>query len=305
MSRNPFARTTRPAAFTLIELLVVIAIIAILAAILFPVFAQAREKARAITCLSNMKQIGLAALMYIQDYDERFPSNAGVNPDPEAPNEGDWGKDFWMFHFYPYIKQRAGNIQQKGGSIFNCPSDTGNPQQMSMGADDDYGYYFLTPYGSEAAADQWLRDNWNLIKDADGVFKWYNSYSINEHLCDQVYPGEGPVLAGWEAPADSYMLLEGNKSELEGDELSRDVVGVPNNWVGLQVRHTGGFNVTFVDGHAKWRRAAWTGTLTSSSGTRANWVTPPGSRDSTNDCGPWTQPANDTVRPDNGQPCLP
>ena len=63
--------------FTLIELLVVIAIIAILAAILFPVFAQAREKARSATCLSNNKQIGLAVAMYIQDYDSTYPSQKG------------------------------------------------------------------------------------------------------------------------------------------------------------------------------------------------------------------------------------
>src|SRR5947209_8124039 len=61
--------------FTLIELLVVIAIIAILAAILFPVFAQAREKARSISCLSNIKQTTLSAVMYVQDYDEKFPIN--------------------------------------------------------------------------------------------------------------------------------------------------------------------------------------------------------------------------------------
>src|SRR6187399_946348 len=67
-------RQARNSGFTLIELLVVIAIIAILAAILFPVFAQAREKARQTTCLSNNKQIGMATMMYLQDYDERFPA---------------------------------------------------------------------------------------------------------------------------------------------------------------------------------------------------------------------------------------
>ena len=67
--------------FTLIELLVVIAIIAILAAILFPVFAQAREKARAVACLSNTKQLDLAVLMYIQDYDESLPISAYYTTD--------------------------------------------------------------------------------------------------------------------------------------------------------------------------------------------------------------------------------
>src|SRR5262249_50057033 len=74
-------------AFTLIELLVVIAIIAILAAILFPVFAHAREKARVISCLSNMKQIGTAIYMYTQDYDELYPrEDACIAPSPSPLN---------------------------------------------------------------------------------------------------------------------------------------------------------------------------------------------------------------------------
>src|SRR5438128_5463059 len=94
LSLSAFFASQRKAAahrgFTLIELLVVIAIIAILAAILFPVFAQAREKARAISCLSNAKQSGLAFAMYVQDYDEVTPCMG-------------FGREWWT-NLYPYTK---------------------------------------------------------------------------------------------------------------------------------------------------------------------------------------------------------
>ncbi|MEN6546674.1 MAG: DUF1559 domain-containing protein [Armatimonadia bacterium] len=102
--------------FTLIELLVVIAIIAILAAILFPVFAKAREKARQASCLSNCKQLGIAFLAYAQDYDERMVLGGWYNFERVTWPAGTvTGTNPWFLRLYPYTK----NIQ-----IFNCPSAT-------------------------------------------------------------------------------------------------------------------------------------------------------------------------------------
>src|SRR4028118_1234439 len=104
-SRSKFVKQK---GFTLIELLVVIAIIAILAAILFPVFARARENARRASCQSNLKQIGLGVMQYTQDYDEKLPNNfygtVGVDIDPK-----------WVDVIQPYVKSTQ---------LFTCPSDS-------------------------------------------------------------------------------------------------------------------------------------------------------------------------------------
>src|SRR5579871_5556649 len=122
-------------AFTLIELLVVIAIIAILAAILFPVFAQAREKARQTTCLSNLKQIGLGTMMYVQDYDETYFSGWGSGGGPEP------GLIIWRVAILPYVKM-GGRVPQNTGDVydptiptvplFQCP-DTSYMAKTSYG----------------------------------------------------------------------------------------------------------------------------------------------------------------------------
>jgi len=100
-------------AFTLIELLVVIAIIAILAAILFPVFARARAQARKTVCLSNMKQVALGSMMYTQDFDETFPVERNPNTyNPPAPNGYTW-----HYSVYPYTKNKQ---------MWHCPEDSRN-----------------------------------------------------------------------------------------------------------------------------------------------------------------------------------
>jgi prepilin-type N-terminal cleavage/methylation domain-containing protein/prepilin-type processing-associated H-X9-DG protein len=104
--------------FTLIELLVVIAIIAILAAILFPVFAQAREKARQVSCLSNMKQVGLALQMYAQDYDETLPTSPDHQPNFGDPAVYSRSPNF-LGSIIPYTKNRS--IFYCASAVYNVP----------------------------------------------------------------------------------------------------------------------------------------------------------------------------------------
>ncbi len=115
--------------FTLIELLVVIAIIAILAAILFPVFARAREKARQASCLSNQKQWGLAWHMYVQDYDEAIPASC-PKVNTESGYYWDWDR-IWYKVLEPYVKNRE---------IRYCPSDN---YRSGYGINYGYNSYYL------------------------------------------------------------------------------------------------------------------------------------------------------------------
>ena len=154
---------TRPRAFTLIELLVVIAIIAILAAILFPVFAKAREKARQTSCASNLKQIGLGILQYAQDYDEKVPANhTGV--------QGNWlgtGNRWyeWWFAVHPYIK----NWQ-----VFACPSSA-----LSI--------FNGVNYAKRGCGDSPLG---TAVENSNSGFWWGNIVDLQE-------PAETILIADW------------------------------------------------------------------------------------------------------------
>ena len=142
--------------FTLIELLVVIAIIAILAAILFPVFARAREKARQASCMSNLKQFGLALYMYAQDYDEKLPPHTDDDPGGLPIN---WRYYIIILRLTPYTK----NYQ-----ILNCPSDNGwtVPADAAGGRWSSYDYN--TACGNGGAPDALFHDPAGTVVFFDG-----------------------------------------------------------------------------------------------------------------------------------------
>ncbi|MEN6303120.1 MAG: DUF1559 domain-containing protein [Armatimonadia bacterium] len=164
--------------FTFIELLVVIAIIAILAAILFPVFAKAREKARQASCLSNCKQMGVSVMMYAQDYDERYPAVQNTGG-PFTYNGYTHSQTLWYMAIEPYHK----NVQ-----IFNCPSADSTWRGQYTG-DTRYGINVRLTYYSATSNPCTLGEiaypaETVIIADSDwthstGDYGYSNSYMLN------------------------------------------------------------------------------------------------------------------------------
>jgi len=229
MNRRSGYTTGQSAAFTLIELLVVIAIIAILAAILFPVFAQARERARATACLSNVKQIGTGLMMYTQDWDEVYPA-ANISPVPPINGGGST-----VLPIDAQIGQYIKNEQ-----IWSCPSDT-NPIYSGMTLNRFYdGKYF----------NNMMPRSYGYVIEINTREK--NTRDANTGLATR-FPPNGYTLASVDQPADTIAFTEatantgvGTLGAYDGGLFTQcDTWKIPGRKAGTEGADTGGCTATF------------------------------------------------------------
>lgn len=255
------------AGFTLIELLVVIAIIAILAAILFPVFAQARAKARATSCLSNVKQLVLGMNMYAQDYDETYPQwrwdqnyVGGTGEPGMGAGSINNGVSLWWNAILPYVK----NVQ-----IFNCPDSNYSVKSKN----DGHWGWFSTSSNSQT----WANATRINVQFADVSVSYgtsepltysYPKMAVHQRPAETLLVADmATSLTGWEC-WDCYDPTIPNRPQ-HNYRLRR--VAYPNgfndgffwtdaSWMGpfnpawdARGRHSNGNNIGFADGHAKYR----------------------------------------------------
>ena len=263
-------RSCRPQAthsrtgFTLIELLVVIAIIAILAAILFPVFARAREKARQTTCASNEKQMALAMIQYANDYDDVYPSGAGYT----NPGSGYVPLPGWSYQIYPYVKSF---------NVYLCPDDQvvrnysglkdfpGTsvivPVSYGMPDSDDGGRYGGCSGGDLNCAglagyytgNIWLAWNMSQVQVPATTLMLVEFYAPYNSM-----PATNYQMDDSSAPSINYPC---NVFTADGGAAASYVGKAPGWGVNAQdaatnpqgtAMHTGGWNYAFADGHVKY-----------------------------------------------------
>ena len=215
------ASTRDNRAFTLIELLVVVTIIAVLAAILFPVFARARENARRASCMSNLKQIGLALMMYVQDYDETYPyaSMDGNDPLYAAPDAS------WPYLLQPYTK----SLQ-----VFTCPSSTSGSNA---------GIWF----GNYGASTNLLKYRSSCVTKMASISEPSEGYAIMDGSAWTMNTGFATN------PSDLYYVPGTGESHSGMSMTYMKIFNLVSDFFGG--RHFAGDDMLFADGHVKWMKA--------------------------------------------------
>ena len=243
-------KQSRSLGFTLIELLVVIAIIAILSAILFPVFATAREKARQTSCASNIRQIALGTLQYCQDYDEYLMCGGGVG----GPYPGGWGVGrSWVAQVYPYIKS---------SNVLLCPDDSNQPPSSLPGApwtecsyalNSNLGNYYngggytykLVPITAFTATSVTV-----LFSEVQRSVIWPGSTDWGATTTN----GARMIGQWWYGPDASHQFSVLATGDQGGSSIAQNASAQGNGLYQLSPIgvHSGGANYAMADGHVKW-----------------------------------------------------
>lgn len=280
--------------FTLIELLVVIAIISILAAILFPVFAQAREKARATACINNEKQIGTAIVQYTQDYDEMLPPAYWSFGKSDPNNSSLYVYDLFPWFVQPYIKTY---------SVWACPSDS-NPESLALQASSfsplcqgapivtytvnealfprsgetdsafpQFSYHMvsLSQLGSPSSVIA-IAETSSVTQSGNALERPVHAFTMCTQMmnpgsaagykgsdtsnCNDFYKatsaGSIPEPVSVNAVVSSYKAGAGNGDVWPDYYMGVSNTNAPRLSYTSQMRHQGGANYVFADGHAKW-----------------------------------------------------
>jgi prepilin-type N-terminal cleavage/methylation domain-containing protein/prepilin-type processing-associated H-X9-DG protein len=228
--------------FTLIELLVVIAIIAILAAILFPVFAQAREKARQISCLSNTKQVGLSLMMYAQDYDERLVLN----------NDQTWRPDgslyTWIELMSPYIKNKQ---------VWTCPSASANNGLYTSYGNTSSAYVLNNLYWYDGSLGQ-------LFEQSSGP----SSLAAIDEPARTVFTSDGGGVPDHTVDGTAHHGTWWDPEQLVWDGgVYVEPTAKPYPMIhcvyqgGIVGRHNEGASVAWLDGHSKFMKISGLGKM--------------------------------------------
>lgn len=236
ISKRTHSKRASRSGFTLIELLVVIAIIAILAAILFPVFARARENARRASCQSNLKQLGLSIAQYTQDYDESYMVGSSIGDWPCAQSYAAFN---WPQILQPYIK----NV-----GVFVCPSDPKNDYTDPSYLTISYGYNRTITFGSSCGAAA-------KMAAFNSPVKTVVLFEVEDAITDV---GGGGSLSGAPFGNGVEWGLWGSGTYATGNMGNRGP-GTASSYPfwgikSLEGRHFAGANYLMADGHVKWYR---------------------------------------------------